>query len=238
MNCVIYMKRYRMKGCAMFLRLTLVLAFFTVVCSVSLKAVYDATAAKYEDSKYEAQERAVRNIFFDRKDADGKSVKYEILDEKIEKEIVLKGSSSPSKITVFKILKNGESNCYALLGEGIGFNKSVPLQVMVGFEEVAESSFRIIGFKVIKHEETPGIGDSIKASKPKITWLDRLRGNPPCSVPDLRTNFQRQFDGKEASTLKSKITVDAISGATVTTDGLIYAIQDADRKLLAALYNK
>lgn len=70
----------------------------------------------------------------------------------------------------------------------------------------------IAGMRVLEHAETPGLG--AEAVKPK---------------------FYQQFSNKKEI---SKNTIDAITGATITTDAVIEAVQDISKKLEGLVENE
>ena len=150
---------------------------------------------------------------------------------------------------------------YAAEGKGYGYNASVPIQLLVGFcnPEVASASlldgyvgaahaqardkspdtaYLIVGWKVVKSEETPGLGEKIKDQKPAFTWSEVLTGKAGEPGPDRRTVFHRQFAGRTPAELRLRKDggpIDGLTSATFTTVGIIKAIEDARSALQAAL---
>lgn len=87
---------------------------------------------------------------------------------------------------------------YVVSSTGIGFAKTAPIQIAIGIKDN-----KIVGYTVINHMETPGYGAAC-AEEP----------------------FAGQFAGKNAEILKAG-DVDAISGATFTTNGITNAVNAA-----------
>lgn len=150
---------------------------------------------------------------------------------------------------------------YAALGSGRGYNASAPIRLLVGFtsegvnardvlrDYVAENKLPaenekgefLVGFTVLKSEETPGLGEKIKEHRPPFTWAQLLTGNRPPANPDRGTDFQRQFRGHSAPAMTLKKNggdLDAITAATITTNGVMAAIKDAQARLDNALKNR
>ncbi len=71
-----------------------------------------------------------------------------------------------------------------------------PFRLVVG----VDSGLRITGVRVLEHVETPGIGSFI--GKPADAWMRSLAGAGPAEVP-----------------------VDAVAGATVTSEALVSAVE-------------
>lgn len=135
---------------------------------------------------------------------------------------------------------------FAVEGEGVGYNTSVPIRLLVGFANPAASEvegYLLVGWSVTRSEETPGLGEKIKEQAPPYTWAGKLTGQDPPPGRDRRTAFQRQFADPAngvaytATELALKAdggSLDGISGATITSRAVIEAIQDAEQNLRAA----
>lgn len=87
---------------------------------------------------------------------------------------------------------------YVVSSTGIGFAKTAPIQIAIGIKDN-----KIVGYTVVNHMETPGYGAAC-AEEP----------------------FAGQFAGKNAEVLKAG-DIDAISGATFTTNGITNAVNAA-----------
>ena len=129
---------------------------------------------------------------------------------------------------------------FALTGKGTGYNKSVPIELLVGFVNPAKSGVSLpggekyrsgslvcAGWKVVKSQETPGLGENARLEQPSFTWWQWVTGDVPQPDPDRRTPFQKQFSGREPASMVAKENIDIITGATFSTGGIIAAIQDA-----------
>jgi len=73
---------------------------------------------------------------------------------------------------------------------------------------------RLIGVQVIRHNETPGLGDAFESRD--VHWLDRFRGRSLTDPPTQRWTVRR--DGGD---------FDAFTGATITPRAIIKAVRNA-----------
>jgi len=93
-----------------------------------------------------------------------------------------------------------------------------------GYIGVKQNGFSIIGITKYEQKETPGLGGEIQ----NPSWQDLFKGKSLFHGPHMK-NFGLNFIPKEMlSTLPPRekdYTVDAISGATITTDGVQNAIK-------------
>ena len=93
-----------------------------------------------------------------------------------------------------------------------------------------DHAWRIVGFQVIRSEETPGLGERVKDQRPAYTWAELLAGQASDPGPD-RTLYLRSFRGWPAARLRADGLADAVTSATMTTNGVIAALKDAQKKL-------
>lgn len=89
-----------------------------------------------------------------------------------------------------------------------GYRGPIELLVAIGQDG------RLIGVQVIRHEETPGLGDAFESREPE--WLDRFRGHALTDPPPSRWTVRR--DGGD---------FDAFTGATITPRAIIKAVRNA-----------
>lgn len=111
------------------------------------------------------------------------------------------------KVNVFPAIKDGKLFGVAIEGFGQGFGGDIG--IMVGFN-IADDT--LVNIDVTTHKETPGLGSQISNER-----------------------FKKQFAGKQyAVALKSQGgEIDAISGATVSSNGTVLAINDAGNQYKA-----
>ena len=89
-----------------------------------------------------------------------------------------------------------------------GYRGPIELLVAIGHEG------RVIGVQVIRHEETPGLGDAFESRD--VHWLDRFRGRSLMDPPTQRWTVRR--DGGD---------FDAFTGATITPRAIVKAVRNA-----------
>lgn len=73
---------------------------------------------------------------------------------------------------------------------------------------------RLIGVQVIRHDETPGLGDAFESRD--VHWLERFRGRSLTDPPPQRWTVRR--DGGD---------FDAFTGATITPRAIVKAVRNA-----------
>jgi electron transport complex protein RnfG len=85
-----------------------------------------------------------------------------------------------------------------------------PIELLVA---IAQDS-RLIGVQVIRHDETPGLGDAFESRD--VHWLDHFRGRSLTDPPPPRWTVRR--DGGD---------FDAFTGATITPRAIVKAVRNA-----------
>jgi Na+-translocating ferredoxin:NAD+ oxidoreductase subunit G len=84
-----------------------------------------------------------------------------------------------------------------------------PIELLVAIDRDG----RLIGVQVIRHEETPGLGDQFESRD--VHWLDRFRGRSLTDPPPQRWTVRR--DGGD---------FDAFTGATITPRAIVKAVRN------------
>lgn len=228
-------------------KLIISLALVSGIASGLLAVTYTTTAPVIARREIEDQAKALENVFFLQKDAKG---------------FTLKGTEIADGVTaLFTQDQPDKPAYYAVTGSATGYNSGVPISLMVGFTGPAQDpdtllegyvpSDRlpgkgakgeyIVGFSVINSEETPGLGEKIKDARPPYTWAQAISGTKPAPDPDVSTDFQRQFRGRLANSLELKKNggdLDAITASTITSNGVVAALQNASNRLGEALASK
>ena len=223
-------------------KLIVSLAVVSGIAAGLLAFTYNTTAPVIAQREIEDQAKALENVFFLQK-KDGA--------------FTLEPKKLADGVTALYAPENADKPAYyAVTGQAIGYNSSVPVSLMVGFTGPADKPAAllggyvdanslpekdgeyIVGFSVINSEETPGLGEKIKDARPPYTWIQAVSGNKPPPNPDVSTNFQRQFRGRLADSLvlkKQGGDLDAITASTITSGGVVAALRDASGKLRKAL---
>ncbi len=226
-------------------KLIVSLAVVSGIAAGLLAFTYNTTAPVIAQREIEDQAKALENVFFLQK----KDGAFTLAPKKLA-----------DGVTALYTPDNADTPAYyAVTGQAIGYNSSVPVSLMVGFTGPAgkpaallegyvdqdklpgKDGEYIVGFSVINSEETPGLGEKIKDVRPPYTWLQAVTGSKPAPNPDVSTNFQRQFRGRPADSLvlkKQGGDLDAITASTITSNGVISALRDASGKLRQALAAK
>lgn len=129
---------------------------------------------------------------------------------------------SPEPLTVYRARKDGEPVAVILtVVAPDGYNG--PIRLLVGIRTDGE----IAGVRVLEHNETPGLGDGIEASK--SDWIDQFQGTELGEPP--REDWAVRQDGGE---------FDALTGATITPRAVVSAVRrslryfEANRRQLLA----
>lgn len=105
----------------------------------------------------------------------------------------------PVSLVVFPAKKAGKTFAVAFESSGVGYKG--PIGVMVG---VDVDSNKLTGISVVGHSETPGLGSRI-----------------------LEPGFTDPFKGQDLAKDLTKDNIQALSGATLSTNGVLAAVNNA-----------
>lgn len=229
-------------------KLIISLALVSGIAAGLLSFTYTTTKPVIVQREKEDRVKALRDIFFLQVENAGGKVEFKLEAKEIGEGVTaLYDPGQPDKPRYF-----------AVVGQGVGYNSNVPIQLMVGFTSEqfdARDSLKgyvddarlpdadvkgefIVGFSVLKSEETPGLGERVKDKQPPYTWAQYFSGNVPPANPDKATLFQRQFRGNEPAQMALKKNggdLDAITASTITSNAVLAAMQDAGARLTKAL---
>ena len=135
----------------------------------------------------------------------------------------------------YKIAKASDGKVLGDIGEGAAEGYSSKLRIMVGVKK----DFTINAIKVLYQKETPGLGDKVNEILSKKTWWTVITGTSPDEA-GLRPWFQTQFDGKKmpVKVQKDGGTIDAITGATISSRAVCHAVNEAVADLKQAIQSK
>ncbi len=211
-----------------FLLLTFVLGLVGAISAGALALTYTVTKPQIQKQEAEVRKNALKKVFF----------RIDFTKAHME--------DLPDGCTAIFLPEISEAvpAYYAAPGAGIGYNTAVPIELLVGFtnpackdlpEQNGKNGSVCVGWKVIKSEETPGLGENAKNEEPPFTIAEVVTGNAKPAGPDRRTAFQKQFEGKLPAEMEAKKTIDTITAATYSTVGIINAVKDAEATLQAAL---
>lgn len=119
---------------------------------------------------------------------------------------------------------------YAIEGKSPGYGGDI--EVMVG----VDTHFNITGIKVLSQKETPGLGDKVEEVSSKKTWGTVITGTNP-DERGLTPWFQSQFGGSRTPVALKREggTIEAITGATISSRATVDAVNHAVEGLRSAL---
>jgi len=177
-----------------FVNMLVTLFAVSLVASISLAAVYNATKDPIEKSKALKKQNAIRNVLpeFDRIETfklfppTGK--------DSVEFNMAIKGEDTVG-VAIETYTDNGFSG---------------RIRAMVGI--LHDGS--IYDVYHLEHKETPGLGDKIEKSK--STWSDDFKGITAEGIPVNVTKDGGKIDAITASTITSRAYCDAINRAYET----------------------
>lgn len=119
---------------------------------------------------------------------------------------------------------------------------SSKIDIMAGVTPKGE----ITGIKVLSQQETPGLGSRIVEVKTTATLIDSIKNiSKPRKEEQkiLYPWFQEQFRGKKIENLvvvkgKTQDKIEAITGATITTEAVTDAVKEKAEEILKKASNK
>lgn len=193
----------------------LVLVIIAAACVAGIDIVYKSVAERIREADEKKARGAVGVIFKD------------VPSDQIEKnESTYEGDT----VTWFKCPAG-----YAVIAGAQGFDGEVKL--MAGWDTKLE---KLIGIFVLSHTETPGLGGNVDLVNSSNTWYNVITGSMKDEA-GKRPDFQEQFRGiaaEEAKLKKDGGKIDALSGATITTNAVSMAVKKSLKILQAILSEK
>jgi electron transport complex protein RnfG len=210
-------------------RFPLVLLLITGICGGILGYLFNVTRGPIAAAEKAKTTKSLYEIFGDKAD----------ISEPVQVPAAEDGSVPAFTYYKVKTVENGtEKIWYATIGSSDKcYTSSVPIQIMVG----ADESLALRRIAVVKSSETPGLGEAIKDVEKSFYLTDLFRGKKQEDKgPDYdNRKWLKQFNGlaKEDLGLASKSMgkVDAIAGATITSQAVIYAVQQALARIEMAI---
>lgn len=192
------------------IKFPLVLLVVTLVSAASLAGLNYATTPAKQRIQDEITQRALKVVM-------PQAVDFEKVDISVNGE--------PFS---YRLAKDASGELVGYVTEGAADGYSSKLKVMVGMTPELE----IKAIKVVFQKETPGLGDKIEEVLSKKTWWTVITRTSP-DESDLRPWFQTQFDGSKPPVKLTKQggTIEAITGATISSKAICEAVNDAMEKL-------
>jgi len=221
------------------IRFPLVLGLICVFAACGVASIYVVTRKPIEKQQQKKQEEALEILF-------GRGARQRALN----------ASASPLD-RVYEVTDAGGRRL-GFLAVGVGKGYSSKIRVMVGVECEAKpvrsptDLKRIRGIKILFQNETPGLGSRVEEVESDRTWFTVLSGHDTGDESGRRAKFQEAFSGlplvPEASPkghadtvtgatirLDAIQEVDGITGATISSNAVKDAVEDAVRKIIAQL---
>lgn len=183
------------------LKNSLVLGLFAIATVGLVAVLQQATAGRIANAEREAQMRALSEIL-----PQG-SYDNHLLDNSIQVDDPLLGNKSPQ--TAYIALKDGQPSAVILRATAPdGYSGAIHL--LIGIQ--ADGS--LAGVRVLKHRETPGLGDKIELAK--SAWIRSFDGKS-LSVPNTDGWAVKKDQGE----------FDQFAGATITPRAVVKAVHKA-----------
>jgi len=122
----------------------------------------------------------------------------------------------------------GKTLGYAAVGAAQGYGGKVV--VMVGMDPQAE---KIIGMKIVRQSETPGLGSRIEEVKSDKTWWRILTRQAADAKRETMPEFLKQFRGRKIDEviLGGDDGIQGITGATISSNAVVEATRRAMGKI-------
>jgi electron transport complex protein RnfG len=192
-----------------YVRYAVILGVICLVAAGLLAGVYGATKGKIADQRLAEEQAGLKDVFPQAK----------------EFEPVREGE----QVSYYKALDDKKQVLgYAFKAVRRGYSSDIA--TMAGMRPDGT----IVRIKVLSQNETPGLGTRVAEVVQKETFWDVvLRRVKVLSKP--RPWFQERFDGQNAATLDE--TVDAITGATISSRAVIESVQEKAREILLQVKN-
>lgn len=195
------------------LKFPLVLLVVAIISAASLSGLWALTQKSRQEMEAKETEAALKVVF-------PEAQQFEVRETKVD------GRPFTYRVAV----QDGSMAGYVAEGAATGYSSTLKVMVGVG------TDFRVKGIKVLYQKETPGLGDKVNEILSKKTWGTIVAGSSP-DEKGLRPWFQVQFDGKRAPVRVDKDggTIDAITGATISSRAVCNAVNQAVENLKKAV---
>jgi RnfABCDGE-type electron transport complex G subunit len=196
------------------LKFPLVLLVVTLISAAALASLNRATLPAKQRIQNEITEQALKVVM-------PQATQFEEVDATVDEE--------PFS---YRLAKNESGKLVGYVSEGSADGYSSRLKVMVG----VLPEFEIKGIKILFQKETPGLGDKVNEVLSKKTWWTVITDTSP-DESSLRPWFQVQFDGTKSPVKLAKKggTIEAITGATISSEAVCKAVNSAVEKLQKAI---
>ena len=183
-------------------QLVVVLGLITFICALLLGVINGVTADKITQNGIETRNAAMAEII---PDADFEDLGTALSAEDVAAAgVTLPAGRTAAQIDgVYKATKDGEEIGYCVQVEPKGFGGNLTMIVGINADGT------VAGAKVTSHAETPGLGAKSQAD------------------PNWITQFAGQTADGQLKVAKDGGTINAITGATITSRGVCEAVNSA-----------
>jgi len=226
----------------------LVLGVVALISALALGVTYSAVKARIAEQEQKVLEEALKVALPEAEEfatlgyvaKDWKEA-YHVLEsaEEFERDRAAKGYLSLN--VVRKGLRDGEVVGYVAEGARRGYSSLI--RVAVG---VDPGLTKVVAIKVISQQETPGLGARVDEIKTSSTLWAAILGRIPKGERSSVPWFQQNFCGVGVERLLSLTSLkgedingdgqpDAITGATISSDAVIGAVQRAIRQIMSVV---
>lgn len=164
-----------------------------------------------------------------------------VMGEGLEAQLLAQGDEKVVLEPVYYAV-DGDELVLAAAGKAQGYQSTINVIVAVevpagGFDaadpstwpDVSGEDLTIRSMGVVSSQETPGLGENIKAVRKDVSLWGRLAGQKEAA--DKRPAFQAQFAGIKAGDIGKDAgelgQIDAITGATISSKATTDAVRDA-----------
>ena len=186
-----------------------ILALICIASALGVAGTFRLTQGRIEQKAKEGETAARAEALAVAKDA---TLNFEVL--------------NPNAADLDKIMKATDADGvivgFVALGEAQGYGG--PVRVMVGVDGEAA---KIVGLKVVAQNETPGLGTRIQEIKSNKTLMKIVLGKMEDAEEETVPWFLRQFQGQWVGSFAQSNGTDAVSSPTPTPDAKIDAITGA-----------
>jgi len=224
----------------------LILGMVCLVSGLTLGATYSVVKERIAEQEQRVLETALKAALADAEEfetvgyvAMDREGKYHAVSDgtEFDRDRVEKGYVALAEVR--RGVKGGETVGYVLEGSARGYSSEI--RVAVG-GDVAMS--KVVAIKVISQQETPGLGARVnEVGTSETLWSVLMRRRSDREGPSVPW-FQANFAGASTDTLMAASTLkgtdvngdgkpDAITGATITSNAVLRAVQSAIRQATA-----
>lgn len=201
----------------------LVLLIVCGAASLALGYIFRKAQPNIENNEKKRDEEALQNLYSDIENV----------------EFTKKKAETDGKTVTYREARKGDALIgYVASGSAKGYSSEIKVLVRTDIDITT-----VEAIKVTSSQETPGLGERIKETKSSNTLVNMITGEKK-DESGLKPWFQEKFKALPVTDIALVASADeersgkgvlAISGATVSSTGVVNAVNDAVRTLNAVL---